>query len=101
MLTSFIAPMFLPGGGRLWKRIEGLFLPTTPLVTPISAADFTKLLLAQLPIYTKEILQDIRPTDMLAAHVSAGEWNPFQDVDQCKDRLSLVYPKLDIPKPLA
>lgn len=58
----------------------------------ITSQEFVNILLTELPVYTREILRDVRPTDMLAAHVSAGTWDPFSGVSQYQDRLTHVYP---------
>lgn len=58
----------------------------------ITSQEFTNILLTELPVYVREILRDVRPTDMLAAHVSTGVWNPFAGVEQTQDRLTHVYP---------
>lgn len=56
----------------------------------LSAQQFTNLLLTELPVYSQEILRDIRPTDMLAAHVSSGMWDAFSGVQQYQDRFRNV-----------
>lgn len=59
----------------------------TPCLT---AQAFTNLLLTELPVYSQEILRDVRPTDMLAAHVSSGMWDAFSGVQQYQDRFRNV-----------
>lgn len=51
---------------------------------------FTNLLVTQLPVYTDEILRDIRPTDGLLGHISSGQWDPFSGTTQTKDRFRNV-----------
>jgi hypothetical protein len=58
----------------------------------ISGQAFANILLTELPVYVQEVLRDVRPTDMFAAHVSSGIWNPFSGVQQTQDRLTHVYP---------
>lgn len=53
---------------------------------------FTNFILTELPVYQKEILRNVRPTDMLAAHVSSGQWDPFAGTSQTQDRFTTVYP---------
>jgi hypothetical protein len=62
-------------------------MPDVPCLYP---QDFTNLLLTQLPVYTEEILRDVRPTDGLLGHVSTGQWNAFRGVSQTQDRFRNV-----------
>jgi hypothetical protein len=64
----------------------------TDNVPCLTSQQFTNILLTELPVYTREILRDVRPTDMLAAHVSSGQWDAFSGVEQTQDRLTHVYP---------
>ena len=56
----------------------------------LTSQQFSNLLLTELPVYAAEILRDIRPTDMLAAHVSSGMWDAFSGVQQYQDRFRNV-----------
>ncbi len=58
----------------------------------LSAAEFSNFILSQLPVYEKEILRNVRPTDMLAAHVSSGMWDAFSGTSQTQDRFTTVFP---------
>lgn len=51
---------------------------------------FSNLLLTQLPVYTEEILRDVRPTDGLMGHIQSGQWDPFRGVTQTQDRFRNV-----------
>lgn len=62
-------------------------MPGQSCLTP---QQFTNLLVSQLPVYSPEILRDIRPTDGLAGHISVGQWDPFAGVQQTKDRFRNV-----------
>ncbi len=58
----------------------------------LSPQAFTDFLLTELPVYSKEILRDVSPTDMLAAHVSSGVWDAFSGTRQIIDRFRDVEP---------
>lgn len=58
----------------------------------MTGEQFANMVLTELPIYSPEILRDVRPEDMFAAHVSSGQWQPFRGVQQYKDRLTHVSP---------
>jgi hypothetical protein len=58
----------------------------------ITGQEFANFLLTELPVYSETILRDVRPTDMLAAHISSGSWDPFSGVQQYQDRFNNVQP---------
>lgn len=58
----------------------------------MTSQDFADFLLTQLPIYSPEILRDVTPTDMFAAHISSGTWDSFMGVKRIKDRFRDVWP---------
>jgi hypothetical protein len=75
---------------RAQKRITILlFMPAAdiPCLTP---TQFTSLLVTQLPVYSKQILRDIRPTDGFLGHISTGQWDPFSGPTQTQDRFRSV-----------
>lgn len=51
---------------------------------------FSSFILTQLPVYSDEILRDIRPTDNLALHIDKAQWDPFAGVQQVQDRFRVV-----------
>lgn len=59
----------------------------SPCLTPTA---FATLLLTQLPVYSEEILRDIRPTDGFLGHISTGEWDAFSGAEQTQDRFRAV-----------
>jgi hypothetical protein len=72
LLAGCVAPMFLPGAGRLW-------VPERKIV---SCRDFTKFLLSQTPYYENAIrgesfwiLNSLSPEASLIGSVETGEWN--------------------------
>lgn len=66
-------------------------MPDQPCLT---GQQFANLLLTQLPVYSDMIVRDVRPTDMLASHISQGLWPAFSGVQQTQDRLRHVFPNL-------
>lgn len=58
----------------------------------LTSEQYSDFLLTQLPIYSQPILRDVRPTDMLSAHISSGQWDPFSGVQQYVDRFRNVQP---------
>lgn len=55
---------------------------------------FANLLLTQLPVYSEEILRDIRPRDGFLGHISTGQWDAFRGVQQTQDRFRNVQPNV-------
>lgn len=58
----------------------------------LTSQQFVDFLLTELPVFSREILRDVTPTDMLAAHISSGSWEAFQGVKQIQDRFRGVWP---------
>lgn len=56
----------------------------------LSGQQFANFILTQLPVYSKEILRDVRPTDGLIAHIDKGQYDAFAGVQQTIDRFNNV-----------
>jgi len=62
-------------------------MPSVPGLVPEQQA---QLFLTQLPVYTNQILRDIRPTDGLMGHIAVGTWEPFSGAQHVQDRFTVV-----------
>lgn len=62
-------------------------MPSVPGLFPEQQA---QLFLTQLPVYTNQILRDIRPTDGLMGHVAVGTWDAFSGAAHVQDRFTVV-----------
>lgn len=56
--------------------------------------EFANYLVTQTPVYDREILRDIRPTDGEIGHFETGSWDSFTETTHTKDRFNTVFPNL-------
>jgi hypothetical protein len=60
----------------------------------MSGEQFANYLVNQTPVYDKEILRDVRPTDGEIGHFETGSWDSFTNTTHVKDRFNVVFPNL-------
>ena len=60
----------------------------------LSGEDFANYLVTQTPVYDREVLRDIRPTDGEIGHFETGSWESFSETTHTKDRFNVVFPNL-------
>jgi len=60
--------------------------------TILSCTQFTQFLVDQTPVFDKEILMDIRPTDGWIGHMSMGQFPSYSGTEHTLDRFNAVFP---------